>query len=185
MNKITLQEIDKKEALLYLGYRGREPDKNTADGLILCEKMILHEISPAFVMKILETDDPVFIGDDIAELLGGCDKAALFCATLGAGADKIIEKSRYISPELQLISDALCNAAIEQVCDKIEEQIREKYKGAELTMRFSPGYGDYPIEAQSLILRELNTQKYIGVTCLPSYTMKPTKSVSAVVGIKL
>jgi 5-methyltetrahydrofolate--homocysteine methyltransferase len=185
MKKIKLTEIDKKEALYYLGYRGNEPDKNTADGLILCEKMILDEISPVFIMKILPTDDPVFIGKDIAELLENCDKAALFCATLGAGADRIIEKSRYISPELQLISDALCNAAIEQVCDKIEDLIKEKYKGAELTMRFSPGYGDYPIEAQSLILRELDAHKYIGVTCLPSYTMKPTKSVSAIVGIKL
>jgi 5-methyltetrahydrofolate--homocysteine methyltransferase len=147
--------------------------------------MILEEISPSFVMKILETDDPLFIGDDIKELLLKCDKAVLFCATLGAGADKIIEKSRFISPELQLISDALCNAAIEQVCDKIEDEIKEKYRGAELTMRFSPGYGDFPIEAQSALLKALGAQKYIGVTCLPSYTMKPTKSVSAVVGIRL
>jgi 5-methyltetrahydrofolate--homocysteine methyltransferase len=185
MNKITLSEIDKKEALYYLGYRGNPADKNTEDGLKRCEEMILAEISPKYVLKIVDTDDPILIGNDIAELLENCDKAAIFCATLGAGADKIIEKSRYISPELQLISDALCNAAIEQVCDKVEEAIKAKYKGAELTMRFSPGYGDFPIEAQRAVLGELQTEKYIGVTCLDSYTMKPTKSVSAIVGIKL
>jgi 5-methyltetrahydrofolate--homocysteine methyltransferase len=185
MNKITLTEIDKKEALYYLGYRGNPADKNTEDGLKLCEEMLLSEVSPKYVLKIVSTDDPLLVGDDIAELLAQSDKAAVFCATLGSGADKIIEKSRFISPELQLISDALCNAAIEQICDSVEGIIKDKFDGAELTMRFSPGYGDYPIEAQRAILSFLETEKYIGVTCLPSYTMKPTKSVSAVVGIKL
>jgi 5-methyltetrahydrofolate--homocysteine methyltransferase len=181
MNKITLTEIDKKEALYYLGYRGSPADKNTAEGLVLCEKMILEAISPSFILKIIEKNDPVLVGGDIADLLKDSEKAALFCATLGAGAEKIIEKSRYISPELQLISDALCNAAIEQVCDKIEDTLKAKY--GKLTKRFSPGYGDYPIEMQKTIIKRLEAQKYIGVTCLDSFMMRPSKSVTAVVGL--
>jgi 5-methyltetrahydrofolate--homocysteine methyltransferase len=181
MNKITITEIDKKEALYYLGYRGNPADKNTAEGLVLCEKMILEAISPVYTLKIIEKDDPVLVGNDIADLLKDSEKAALFCATLGAGADKTIEKSRYISPELQLISDALCNAAVEQVCDKIEEILKAKY--GKLTMRFSPGYGDYPIEMQKNIIKRLEAQKYIGVTCLDSFMMRPSKSVTAVVGL--
>jgi 5-methyltetrahydrofolate--homocysteine methyltransferase len=182
MNKITLTEIDKKEALYYLGYRGNPADKNTAEGLILCEKMILEAISPGYVLKIIEKDDPLFQSNDIADLLKDSEKAALFCATLGAGADKVIEKSRLISPELQLISDALCNAAIEQVCDKVEETLAAKY--GKLTMRFSPGYGDWDIEIQKDIIKRLEATKYIGVTCLDSFIMRPSKSVTAVVGLK-
>jgi 5-methyltetrahydrofolate--homocysteine methyltransferase len=184
MNKITLKEIDRTEALYYLGYRGSRPDTKTAEGLFYCEKMILSEISPAYVMKVIEKDDPVLVGDDIEDFLCDSKKAVLFCATLGVGADRIIQKARLISPELQLISDALCNAAIEQVCDSVEDIIREKFDGASLTNRYSPGYGDFPIEMQKEILRRLDAKKYIGVTCLDSFMMTPSKSVTAVVGIE-
>jgi 5-methyltetrahydrofolate--homocysteine methyltransferase len=181
MNKVTLTEIDKKEALYYLGYRGNPADKNTAEGLVFCEKTVLEAISPVYILKIIEKDNPLLVGGDIADLLKDSEKAALFCATLGAGADKVIEKSRFISPELQLISDALCNAAIEQVCDKIEEDLAARYD--KLTMRFSPGYGDFPIEMQKDIIKCLDATKYIGVTCLDSFMMRPTKSVTAVIGL--
>jgi 5-methyltetrahydrofolate--homocysteine methyltransferase len=180
---VTLTSIDKTEALYYLGYKGSEPDKNTTDGLVLCEKMILEVISPSFVMKILDPNHPVFFGNDIKEHLKNCEKAALFCATLGHSADRIIDKCRLISPELQLLADALCNAAVEQVCDIAEEEIKKKYPGASLTTRYSPGYGDFPIEMQRDVLALLDAKKYIGVSTSESFMMSPLKSVSAVVGI--
>jgi 5-methyltetrahydrofolate--homocysteine methyltransferase len=73
--------------------------------------------------------------------------------------------------------------AIEQVCSKVDELLAEKYKGWNMTFRFSPGYGDYPIELQSEFLRMLDAPRKIGLTTNNNYLLMPTKSVTAILGL--
>ena len=49
--------------------------------------------------------------------------------------------------------------------------------------RDSPGYGDFPLEAQREILVILDTPRKIGVSLTDSLLMVPSKSVSAVIGV--
>ena len=49
--------------------------------------------------------------------------------------------------------------------------------------RFSPGYGDFPLECQPGLFRLLGVQRNIGVTLTDSLLMLPTKSVTAVIGL--
>ena len=49
--------------------------------------------------------------------------------------------------------------------------------------RFSPGYGDLPLEIQKDLCRMLNASRRIGLTVSESMLMVPCKSVTAVIGI--
>ena len=56
--------------------------------------------------------------------------------------------------------------------------------GKTLAARFSPGYGDLPLEFQREIFRALDVPRRIGVSLGSSCLMSPSKSVTAIVGIK-
>lgn len=97
---IVLNEINKDEALRYMGHRGEIPQ--TLKELVLkCEKQLLEVIRPAYIFKCfdIETSEEgvrvlntslTFKGNDIKNHLEGCSKAVLMCATIGADADKLI-----------------------------------------------------------------------------------------------
>lgn len=52
-----------------------------------------------------------------------------------------------------------------------------------MTWRFSPGYGDLPLETQRELVRVLDTHRKIGVSLTGSCLMMPSKSVTAILGI--
>ena len=56
-------------------------------------------------------------------------------------------------------------------------------EGKFLKPRFSPGYGDLPLEMQRDIFRVLDCSRKIGLTLNESLLMSPSKSVTAIVGI--
>ncbi|NLC44698.1 MAG: Vitamin B12 dependent methionine synthase activation subunit, partial [Clostridiales bacterium] len=60
---------------------------------------------------------------------------------------------------------------------------RKEFTGSFLRPRFSPGYGDLPLEIQGPLLESLDAKQLIGVTLTNAYLMLPQKSVSAFVGI--
>ena len=50
--------------------------------------------------------------------------------------------------------------------------------------RFSPGYGDVPLEIQKDIVMLLDCAKRIGVSLNDSLLMSPSKSVTAFIGLQ-
>ena len=82
-----------------------------------------------------------------------------------------------------VICDAMASAAVEQVCDYAETEIAERLSGKHFTLRFSPGYGDFPLDVQKDFLLAANAQKVIGLCVNPSGMLTPTKSVTAVIGV--
>jgi cobalamin-dependent methionine synthase I len=84
-----------------------------------------------------------------------------------------------------LIVQAVGAALIERHMDAVEDEIRaELAPGESLLTRYSPGYGDFPLEAQRSILALLDTPRKIGVSLTDSLLMVPSKSVSAVIGVR-
>ena len=55
--------------------------------------------------------------------------------------------------------------------------------GLYTNFRFSPGYGDMPLQTQSVLLAALDAQRKLGITLSKSLLMTPTKSVTAVIGL--
>lgn len=183
----------KPEALRYMGVKG-VPDEQTAALVDTAEKLVYETISPKYVFraaKLIRTEFGLFIdgmnttlpGNDIRRHLDGCTHAVVLAATLTSEADKLIRQAAVSGAAEALAMDAVCSAAIEQICDCAEEEIFQNINSEFRTWRFSPGYGDFPIHLQSEILNYLNASRRIGLTVTDNSLLIPSKSVTAIIGI--
>ena len=118
--------------------------------------------------------------------LAGCHAAYLACGTLGAGFDAFQRRVSATSGADALIVQAIGTALIEKLMDEIEAEIRHKLQPNEtLVSRYSPGYGDFPLAAQRELLSLLDAPRKVGVSLTDTLLMVPSKSVSAIIGVKL
>ncbi len=118
----------------------------------------------------------------LAKNLSGCERLLIFSATAGAGFDRLIAKYIRLSPAKALMLSSIGTERAEAVCDTFLRYYSEK-NGVRLKPRFSPGYGDLPLDTQREIFATLDPYKNIGVALGASLLMTPTKSVTAFVGI--
>lgn len=124
------------------------------------------------------------VSNSLAAHLEGCRDAYLICGTIGTGFDALQRKVSATSASDSLILQAIGAAMIENLMDSAENEIRKELaEGESLTPRYSPGYGDFPLDAQRALLDLLDTPRRIGVSLTGSLLMTPSKSVSAVIGI--
>ena len=117
----------------------------------------------------------------LAKCLQGCEKAVVFAATVGMGIDRIIKKYSVLSPSKSVIFQAIGAERCESLCDIFNKEIAQE---CEVTPRFSAGYGDFALEHQKDIFALLDMGRRIGVTLGENLLMSPSKSVTAVIGIK-
>lgn len=116
--------------------------------------------------------------------LEGCSHILLFGATVGIGLDRLIARYGKTAPARALLLQAIGAERIEALSNAFSQKIREESvrEGWNTTSRFSPGYGDLPLELQKDIFRTLNCSR-IGLTLNDSLMMSPSKSVTAIIGI--
>ena len=125
------------------------------------------------------------ISSTLARHLGTCRDVYLVCGTLGARFDAFQRRAAVRSGADALIVQAIGAALIEDLVDAIEEDIRaELALGETLIQRYSPGFGDFPLEAQRALLTLLDAPRLAGVSLTDTLLMVPSKSVSAVIGVK-
>lgn len=191
---INLKNIDREEAFRYMGIKGVPPETVISEAEY-CEKLLLECISPKFHWTaagisghsengiMLAGHKLILKGNDIAGHLNGCSGVILLCATLGTGTDKLIRKFQSEDMAKALITDSLASAAVEQVCDIAEDEIRGRFPGKFMTWRFSPGYGDFPLECQKDMLAALDASRRAGIFLTDGGLLTPTKSVTAVIGV--
>ncbi len=122
-------------------------------------------------------------GADLKRHLAGCQQAAIFCATLGAEMDALIRKNEQMDMGRALALDCCASAAVEALCDQIEGEIQGKFPGCFFPYRFSPGYGDLPLEIQGELLALLDAPRRVGLCANASALLTPRKSVTAILGI--
>ncbi|MCQ2454631.1 MAG: Vitamin B12 dependent methionine synthase activation subunit [Clostridia bacterium] len=181
--------ICEKEIFRYLGYK-TVPDYAKS---LLYE--CLSEIENHLSYKVCYLELPIKIKDnvcdfelfcvsskDLANNLKNCKKAVLFAATIGMEIDRYIAKYGKISPTKALMFEALGSERIESLCDKFCQDIKHN-SGVNLKPRFSPGYGDLPLDIQQNIFSVLDCNRKIGLTLNGSLIMSPSKSVTAFTGI--
>lgn len=122
----------------------------------------------------------------LAVNLKGCEKICLFAATAGISIDRLIRKYTSTSPSKALIFQAIGAERIETVCNtfcaEFEEEMRKD--GFTTRPRFSPGFGDFPLSYQKDIFAVLDCPRKIGATLNDSMLMSPSKSVTALIGIR-
>lgn len=123
---------------------------------------------------------------DLAANLKDCNSIYLFAATLGSAVDKEIQKASRINPALAVMLQAAGAMFIESYCDTLQNELLEEEKKDcnEFVPRYSPGYGDVPLENQKIFFEVLQCEKNLGLTLTSSLLMMPEKSVTAFIGIK-
>ncbi len=123
---------------------------------------------------------------NLAHNLEGCSEGIMFAATVGVGMDRLIQKYERISPSRALIMQALGAERVEALCDTFNADITAEAAGLGLVTvpRFSPGYGDLPLEVQKEFTALLDCAHLIGINLNESMLMSPSKSVTAVIGMK-
>ena len=129
----------------------------------------------------IKLDFDTIKSENLSKNLFSCKEAYVFCATIGIEVDRLIKKYSKIEPSRAMVIDSVASALVESFCDYINDFLA---KDKELSPRFSCGYGDFEIQHQASILNALDASKKIGVTLSDSYMMTPSKTVTAIVGIK-
>ena len=185
-----LTELNQNEILLYLGYRGQEITPEVEKQISECTRQVLAYVQPRLVYRRLPVMEGKIAGmrlegKDISQLLRSCQEAVLLAVTLGPRIEQLLMRSEVMNMSDAVVMDACASVAVENVCDCFEADLREmlEQEGLFLTSRFSPGYGDLPIDTQGRLCEALDTVRRIGLTVTENHIMVPRKSVTAVMGI--
>lgn len=197
MRKTLKLEINirEKEVLRYLKY---DLDKTKADNSII--RMVREQIKagvtlvhPGLKYKILPVLDnnrkkvklPALVikSKNIARLLKDAEKAVLFVTTIGPALEKEIDRLFSTGePTKAVILDAVGSEAVEVLTDVMQEALTQQAGAYRPTPRFSPGYGDWPVNENKGILRLLAAQT-IGVKMSAQYMLSPQKTVTGIWGL--
>lgn len=187
---MILPDLD--EALRYCGVP--KPDESLRGRMIQLVDRVKDELNPRSVWAvysllktttgvILQGTDLLLKGNTASRMLSGCEKAAVMVCTLGSAFDRLLREYQIRDISEALLLDGLGSAWVEAVCDQVENEMAAAISGVYFTDRFSPGYGDLPLDLQPGLLNALNAQRRTGVTVLPSNLMNPMKTVTALVGL--
>lgn len=173
--------IDIGQWLHRLGTKG-QTDERLQASMETCEKKLLQAARPQGIYRVLGLDALTLEGTAIRKHLEGCREMIVMAVTLGAEVDRVIRTAQVRDMAEALILDSGASVLVEEVCDLLEEQMGKQLEGF-LTGRYSPGYGDLPIETQGELLRTLDAGRKIGLVVNKSHIMIPRKSVTAILGM--
>lgn len=182
MNIEITEPVSREKWLKALHVKGAA-DEMLTTRIDEAEKLLFAEAGPRAVYKIMDRRDLGTRGRSIEKHLEGCDKVALMGVTLGIGVDNLLRRIQVTDMSLAVIIDCGASVLVEQLCDSFEEYIKQHVAEKYLTSRFSPGYGDYPIEEQGKIIKYLDAVRQIGLNVTKDSLMIPRKSVTALIGL--
>lgn len=188
-------QIDKGDILRYMGQAGHEPEAEL-DGEIersiasirsLAVPRVAVRVFPLYRGEHLQAGHTTLqlAGSDIERHLLDCDRVAVLAVTLGHEVDRKIRSSEPASMFRALVLDACASVAVESLAERTEQCIAAQYQadGIFHTGRYSPGYGDFPLQTQSAILDVLDAERAIGLTATAYHILLPRKSITAVIGL--
>ena len=144
-----------------------------------------HEIASLDRGSVNTKSGHSFSSKRLAEFLKGSDSLVVFLVTIGDRVEKAatmwMDKGEHLYGYL---TDRIGSLTVEFAAEFFEEKIRKTYrsKGMSVSMRFSPGYCDWPIEDQHKLTGLLDFSK-TGVRITEACVLVPKKSISAIVGI--
>lgn len=192
VQSFSLPPVNRREVLRYAGAKAETPELSVLldemDALaapLLAGKVCWSEFTIDRKDHLLDLGFTKTDSESLRRNLTGCDRIVVFAATVGLGLDRLIARYSHLSPAKMLMLQALGAERIEALCDIFCQQLQQdaERSGLHPVPRFSPGYGDFPLEMQKEIFRVLDCPRKIGLTLNDSLLMSPSKSVTAIVGL--
>ncbi len=189
----TEPEFNIKEILRYAGCR------QASDDLMSLLRECLDECSGKLCYKVCYTEYDISFNGDVVDLgfaesksknlkknLENCCRIVLFAATVGLAMDRLIARYSRTSPSKSYLFQAIGAERVESLCDIFNSEISDfaASLGMNTRPRFSPGYGDLPLELQRSIFMALDCERKLGLTLNDSLLMSPSKSVTAIIGME-
>lgn len=180
------------EALRYLGASGADDElrRRMADLAGEAER----RFAPRYTYRIsavehrsdgewLSDVQQLLPGNSARKMLAECRHVAVLVCTLGLGFEQHMRAMQARDMSRAVLLDACGSALVEAGCDAAEKELASRFPDMYLTDRFSPGYGDLPLDLQPAICRLTDSQRRLGVYVTESCLMTPQKSVTAIIGI--
>ncbi len=196
-----IRSVDRGEVLRYLGYAGQALSPELDGRIDAVIDRCLAVARPAGCVRVFDVSSvaekdgvPVIglagtalelRGRSIAEHLEGACAVGVLAVTLGMGVEAELRRLSLTDRVGQLVFDSAGSALVERAADAAEARVvaAAVERGLFCGTRFSPGYGDFPLATQPVLLAALDAQRALGITLSPELLMTPTKSVTAVVGL--
>ncbi len=131
-------------------------------------------------------DGTRFKSPKIASTLAAADRVCCFVATIGDALDEEIDRrmaeDRYADA---YVLDAMGSIAAEDVVDQFQRRMKSRLQEDDraVTLRFSPGYCDWPIQQQRTLFALFADADPMDVSLTDTCLMSPRKSVSGIFGI--
>ena len=158
------------------------------------EDLLFEAARPAFAYAVLAAEDLPVQGVSLAKHLEGCDRLVLSAVTLGHDVDELISATQSEKIALSVVIDCGASVMAELAANLAEEQIRDELAADAtgtssdatllyMTERFSPGYGDSPLEMQTQVLDVLDAEQQLGITLSKGFMMSPSKSITGIMGL--
>lgn len=194
--------VDREEALGYLGWAGQELDADLAARLDRAVDLV-ERITPTGLAQVFRVDSiscdaagvpcavhlagtPLVLESrDLAAHLGRPCEVVLMAVTLGLESERVLRRAGVRSAVDGLLVDACASSFVESAANDLSRRIAEDAaaRGLRAGARFSPGYGDLPLEVQPRFIAALDAGKLIGLSVTAGNLLVPTKSITAVAGL--
>ncbi len=181
-----------EEMLRYMGASGANETLRSQAAQVLQETAAA--FPPRYVYRLSRVekqadgvhlpDIPLVLPGRLAErMLEDCHRTAVLVCTLGLAFEQHVRSWQARDMARALMLDACGSALVEHGCHQAEAELRERFPQAHLTDRFSPGYGDLPLDLQPAICAAMDSGRKLGVYASPACMLTPQKTVTAFIGL--
>lgn len=179
--------INKNEILKYLNYVKGEIPREIYLEIDECICILKECAKVSYFVDVYDIHSTemrlIMKGRDIKELLKDSHSVILIALTLGVEIERVIRRLSYRELSKSVILDAVASAGVEAAIEKVNNDLANKFSPLYLTDRFSPGYGDMPLEINKLFLNIIKAEKRVGIKVTNNGLMIPRKSVTALIGV--
>lgn len=123
---------------------------------------------------------------DLTRNLAGCTRLFLVAATIGPQVDALIRRWTKLDSAKAAVMQAAGSMFMESYLDELNAFLSAEASklGFVTKPRYSPGYGDVPLDVQRIFFSLLPCAQKISLTLTDSLLMLPEKSVTAFIGLK-
>jgi hypothetical protein len=134
---------------------------------------------------IILSDGTEFSSHSLARHMKGAEEIVILLVTIGDAIEKMASQAMTQGDPLEgYLFDRIGSIAVESLAENMERSLRESVSKDEksLSIRYSPGYCNWPIEEQYKLEKLLDFSK-AGIKLTDKCLMVPMKSISAICGI--